>query len=124
MVDTELNGEKVIKCDICGTAIKCCGFITGENRHACDECASEHRIAAPEFRICDGCGDLMVEGYCSEDGRIHLCDGCFKPWMDENCPDGWRVNEHPDAPLWDGGFYDELVGGEWQDTGIYHTEWR
>ena len=36
--------------------------------HYCDECACELRIAAPEFRICDVCGDLMVEGYCSEDG--------------------------------------------------------
>ena len=116
----------VVKCNSCGKVIDSCGFIIkGElaDAHYCDECACELRIAAPEFRICDVCGDLMVEGYCSEDGGLHLCENCFKPWMDKNCPDGWRANEHEEAPIWGGGFYDELIDGEWRDTGIFWTEW-
>lgn len=76
-----------------------------------------------ETRTCDACGASMVEGFMNEDGAVHLCDDCFGPWMDENCPDGWRVNEHADDRLWDGGYYDERIGGEWVDTGIFWTSW-
>ena len=76
-----------------------------------------------ETRICDRCGRTMTEGFVVGEGAIELCDECFEPWMDEACPDGWRENEHADDPCWDGGFYDEKINGEWEDTGIYWTEW-
>lgn len=76
-----------------------------------------------ETRTCDACGCEMTEGYANEDGRHHMCERCFYPWMDEHCPEGWRANGHDDDPLWDGGYYDELIGGEWVDTGIFWTSW-
>jgi len=125
MIYTEPSGRGKVRCDSCAIEIEHCGWIAhldGEEVHVCDEC-SPMFDCRHEFRICDVCGDLMVEGYVTEDGSVHLCDGCFKPWMDEYCPGGWRANGHDDLPLWNGGYYDELVDGEWTDTGIYWTEW-
>ena len=125
MIYTELSGKEKVRCDSCGIEIESCGwlaYIDGDEFHVCDGCAPMFRVEH-EFRICDVCGAVMADGFLVEDGSLHICEGCFKPWMDENCPDGWRVNEHGDDLLWDGGYYDELIGGEWCDTGIFWTQW-
>ena len=134
MVFTELSGRKKVRCDECGAEIECCGWMrryryTDEladfhgwvetDDHYCDEhekCAGEGRC---EFRICDVCGDVMVEGYVVYDGATHLCEDCFKPWMDENCPEGWRQVDDDGCD----GYYEERIGGEWAGTGIFYTTW-
>lgn len=68
--------------------------------------------------ICDRCGAVMVQGYC-DDNCDHICEECFEPWMDEVCPGGWRETNDDGC----GGYYEEMVGGEWHGTGIYWTQW-
>lgn len=124
----------VVKCDGCGAVIdsgwmhsysaKLHGndvLFTDEDRHWCDECA-EKLDGKCEFRVCERCGHVMTQGFVIGDACTTVCEDCFEPWMDENC-DAWRANEHEDDRLWDGGYYDELIDGEWVDTGAYWTEW-
>lgn len=125
----------VVKCDGCGEVIysgwmhsysaKLNGndvLLMDEGRHWCDECAEKLGDCRSEFRICERCGKTMVDGYVIGDACTHVCEDCFEPWMDENCPEGWRENPSGEEGE-HGGYYDELVGGEWVDTGAYWTQW-
>jgi len=122
-------------CNICGTDLED-GWTTDLETMAfsiCDSCFADYFfrvLIAPsqgcvphvhEFRTCDACGAAMDEGYTG-DGAIHVCVECFPNWMNENC-DAWRMNEHAEFPLWEGGYYDELIDGEWVDTGLFYTQW-
>jgi len=60
----------------------------------------------------------MIEGMTNL-FTVYVCEPCFKEWMDENCPDGWREVDDDGA----GGYYEELIDGEWLGTGIFYTEW-
>ena len=108
------------RCTSCGDVLDSIAY-EDANGIYCWQC--EPDTPCREVRICDECGQVMHEGFCGSDGAVHLCEECFEPWMDASCPDGWRVNEHEDDRLWDGGYYDELIDGEWLDTGIYWTQW-
>ena len=134
MLFTELSGHTKVRCDGCGTEIEECGWmpedvstptfrVIDDEIHWCDECFSKQHGRGVEFRICERCGQVMTQGYVIGDACTHVCDECFEPWMDENCPNGWRVNDHEDDRLWEGGYYDELIDGKWRDTGAYWTQW-
>lgn len=108
-----------VKCDGCGAVIEHSGTMASETEHFCDECSTP---ANQEFRICERCGCVMVEGFVIGDACTTLCEDCFEPWMDENCPEGWRENPSGEEGEY-GGYYDEMIDGEWVDTGAYWTEW-
>jgi len=124
MIDATCE-KPIVKCDGCGEIIDACGWLGyGIDEHYCDDCYANGKAEgrADEFRICDRCGRVMTEGFCNE-SIDHICESCFESWMNEICPNGWRANDHEDVRLWDGGYYDEFIDGEWVDTGIYWTEW-
>ncbi len=77
--------------------------------------------------ICDRCGKPMQSGFTTEGGLFihgdHFCEDCFESAMDEMYgKGGWRVSESEECGE-NGGYYDELVDGQWIDTGFYYTEW-
>lgn len=121
----ERKGEKpIVKCDGCGEVLNCYGTMCDsddgkQELHFCDACSTP---ANQEFRICMECGLPMYDGMTNLE-RVYTHEECFKSWMDTNCPDGWRLNQHEDDERWDGGYYDEVIDGEWQDTGIFYTQW-
>ena len=115
MIYTEPNGRKKVRCDSCGIEISHCGTMASEDEHFCDECSTP---ADQEFRICMGCGEPMVDGMTNLE-TVYVCEECFKPWMDENCPEGWR---EVDDDGYDG-YYEERINGEWVGTGIFYTTW-
>ena len=121
----------VVKCDGCGEVIESgwmptetgrseggLWFSIVEHEHYCDACA-EQLDDLCEFRICDRCGAVMTEGYVLGESCDHACEECFGPWMDENCPGGWREVEDDGCD----GYFEELIDGEWHGTGIYWTQW-
>lgn len=75
-----------------------------------------------EIRFCEICGKPYDAGYTVDDGSWYCCEECFKPTMDKDYGKGnWRgTDEEGDC----GGFYECLIDGEWEDTGIYWTEWN
>ena len=128
MLDTALNGKRVVKCDDCHMEIECCGFIVRSAKelgdlHFCDECACELRISAPEFRICDVCGCVMTEGFCDEFGD-HVCEGCWDGFTAKHFPDGFEAVPEDEQEEYDDYYraYDK-ERGEWYVTSWYYTEW-
>lgn len=76
-----------------------------------------------EIRFCEVCGKPFDAGFIAGDGDWYCCEECFEPTMDKNYGKGkWRGTDEEGEY---GGFY-EFLGhnGEWQDTGIYWTEWN
>ena len=74
-----------------------------------------------EIRFCETCGCPMDYGYTVDDGSFYCCEECFEPTMDKTYgKENWRSTEHSGA---NGGYYEYLNNGEWEDTGIYYTEW-
>ena len=74
-----------------------------------------------EIRFCDECGKPMDYGYTMDDGSWYCCEECFEPAMNKDYGQGnWKSTENTGE--W-GGYYAVLKDGEWEDTGIYYTEW-
>ena len=74
------------------------------------------------IRFCDICGIPYDMGFIAGDGEWYCCQSCFKEALDDAYgEDGWRESE--DEGEW-GGYYEYLKDGEWEDTGIYYTEWN
>ena len=76
-----------------------------------------------EIRFCDECGKPFGEGFMMEDACWYICDDCFEAAMNaEYGEDKWRATDEEGSY---GGFYEHLNDGdEWEDTGIFWTEWN
>lgn len=76
-----------------------------------------------EVRFCDECGKPFSEGFMMEDGCWYICDDCFEAAMNAEYGEGkWRATDEEGSY---GGFYEHLNDGdEWEDTGIFWTEWN
>lgn len=75
------------------------------------------------IRFCEVCGIPYDMGFIAGDGDWYCCQSCFQDAMDKDYgKDGWRESEDEGEY---GGFYEFLKkNGEWEDTGIYYTEWN
>ena len=75
-----------------------------------------------EIRFCSECGKPYDAGYMAGDGEWYCCENCFEPVMDRDYGKGkWRATEEEG---YHGGFYEYLDGDEWEDTGIFWTQWN
>lgn len=76
-----------------------------------------------EIRFCEVCGKPFDAGFIAGDGDWYCCEECFEPTMDKDYGKGkWRGTDEEGEY---GGFYEYLNDdGEWEDTGIYWTEWN
>ena len=75
-----------------------------------------------EVRFCCECGKPYDAGFMAGDGDYYCCEDCFEPMMDRDYgKDNWRATEEEG---YYGGFYEYLDDGQWEDTGIYYTEWN
>ena len=97
-------------------------LVDGENGQEIEVCIQdileENKI---EIRFCEICGKPFDYGYTVDGGFWYCCEDCFEPTMDNDYGKGnWRgTDEEGD----NGGFYEYLSDGEWEDTGVYWTEW-
>lgn len=75
-----------------------------------------------EVRFCDECGKPYDAGFMAGDGEWYCCEDCFNEVMDRDYGKGkWRAS---DGEGYYGGWYEYLDGDEWEDTGIFYTEWN
>ena len=75
------------------------------------------------IRFCEICGIPYDMGFVGGDGEWYCCQSCFESAMDKDYgKDGWRGTDDEGEY---GGYYEYLrADGEWEDTGIYYTEWN
>ncbi len=75
------------------------------------------------IRFCEICGIPYDMGFVGGDGEWYCCQSCFEDAMDKDYgKDGWRGTDDEGEY---GGYYEYLrADGEWEDTGIYYTEWN
>ena len=75
-----------------------------------------------EVRICEECGKPFDAGYTVDSGWYYCCEECFEEMMDRDYGKGkWQGTDDQGEY---GGYYAYLNDdGEWEDTGIYYTEW-
>lgn len=76
-----------------------------------------------EVRFCEECGKPYDMGFMAGDGDWYCCEDCFEESMDKCYGEGkWRGTDEEGC---NGGFYESLQdNGEWEDTGIFWTEWN
>ena len=75
-----------------------------------------------EIRFCSECGKPFDAGFMAGDGEWYCCEDCFEDVMNEDYGKGnWRATDEEGCY---GGFYEYLDGNEWEDTGIFYTEWN
>lgn len=76
-----------------------------------------------EVRFCEECGKPFDAGFTAGNGDWYCCEECFELVMDRDYGKGnWRpTNDEGEY----GGFYEYLSDYycEWEDTGIFYTEW-
>lgn len=74
-----------------------------------------------EMRFCEECGKPYDAGFMAGDGEYYCCEECFEPMMDRDYGKGkWRATKEEG---YCGGYYEYLDGDEWEDTGLFYTEW-
>lgn len=80
-------------------------------------------VYGANIRFCDVCGIPYDMGFMAGDGDWYCCQSCFdKELNDSYGKDGWRESEDEGEY---GGYYEYLrPDGEWEDTGIFYTEWN
>ena len=85
-----------------------------------DTLYEEHKT---EVRFCEECGKPYDCGFIAGDGDWYCCEDCFEEVMDRDYGKGkWRGTDEEGCY---GGFYESLHDdGEWEDTGIFYTEWN
>ena len=75
-----------------------------------------------EIRFCDECGKPYDKGFIAGDGDWYCCEDCFDGAMNETYGEGkWRGTDKEGS---EGGYYEYFDGEEWEDTGIFYTEWN
>lgn len=76
-----------------------------------------------EIRFCEECGKPFDKGFMVECGGWYSCENCFETAMDNTYGKGqWRSTEEEG---YYGGYYESSHdGGEWEDTGVFYTEWN
>ena len=87
-----------------------------------EDILANHKV---EVRFCEECGKPIDAGYIAGGGEWYCCEDCFKPAMDRDYGQGrWRGTDEEGVY---GGYYEYLeedCDDEWEDTGIYYTEWN
>lgn len=80
-------------------------------------------IYGANIRFCEVCGIPYDMGFIAGDGEWYCCQSCFESAMNKDYGEGnWRGTDDEGEY---GGFYEYLNNdGEWEDTGIYYTEWN
>ena len=75
------------------------------------------------IRFCDECGIPYDMGFMAGDGEWYCCQSCFEDVLNRDLgKEGWRESEDEGEY---GGYYEYLNDdGEWEDTGIFYTEWN
>ena len=76
-----------------------------------------------EIRFCSECGVPYDAGYMQGDGEWYFCEECFEDAMNESYGEvKWRPSDSEGEY---GGWYEyKTDSGEWEDTGIFYTEWN
>ena len=75
-----------------------------------------------EVRFCEECGIPYDSCFIASDGDWYCCEDCFEDAMNKTYGKGqWRPTDEEGS---NGGFYEQLDGGCWEDTGVYYTEWN
>lgn len=78
----------------------------------------DHKI---EIRFCEECGKPFDAGFIAGDGDWYCCEECFDDAMNTTYgKDKWRPSDEEGK---NGGWYEALDKNEWEDTGIFYTEW-
>lgn len=76
-----------------------------------------------EVRFCEVCGKPYDAGYIVGNGYWYCCEDCFETAMDCDYGKGkWRAAE--EEGIYDGWYEYLNDNGEWEDTGVYYTEWN
>lgn len=80
-------------------------------------------IYGANIRFCDTCGIPYDMGFMAGDGDWYCCQSCFEETLNSDYgKDRWRGTEEEGEY---GGYYEYLnSSGEWEDTGIFYTEWN
>ena len=95
---------------------------TGEDHEFCiqDVLSNVYNI---EIRFCEECGKPYDVGYTACSGEWYCCEECFESTMNKDYgKKKWRPTDEEGKY---GGLYEYLnTDGEWEDTGIYWTEWN
>lgn len=75
-----------------------------------------------EIRFCEECGKPYDKGFMAGDGDWYCCEECFDSVMNETYGKGkWRPTDEEGS---EGGYYEYFDYDEWEDTGIFYTEWN
>jgi hypothetical protein len=76
-----------------------------------------------EVRFCEICGKPYDKGFTAGNGEWYCCEECFEATMDEDYGKGkWRPSEQEGEYE---GWYEYLnEENEWEDTGVFYTEWN
>ena len=76
-----------------------------------------------EVRFCEQCGKPYDKGFTAGNGEWYCCEECFESTMDEDYGKGkWRPSEQEGEYE---GWYEYLnEDNEWEDTGVFYTEWN
>ena len=75
-----------------------------------------------EIRFCEECGKPYDKGFVAGDGDWYCCEDCFEDAMNKTYgKDKWRGTEEEGC---NGGYYESFDGNEWEDTGVFYTEWN
>ena len=76
-----------------------------------------------EVRFCEQCGKPYDQGFMAGDGEWYCCQECFDRTMNEDYGIGkWKPSEEEGEY---GGWYEYLnEENEWEDTGVFYTEWN
>ena len=89
-----------------------------EIENAIEEILEDHKI---QIRFCEECGKPFDAGFIAGDGDWYCCEDCFDGAMDQTYGKGkWRPSDNEGE---NGGWYEVLNEDEWEDTGIFYTEW-
>ena len=92
---------------------------SGDSENIIQEILEANKI---EIRFCEECGIPFDAGFMTDGGFWYCCENCFDQTMDKSYGKGkWRGTEEEGSC---GGFYEFLNDdNEWEDTGIFYTEW-
>lgn len=71
-------------------------------------------------RFCNDCGKPICEGM-TDDYECYYCSDCMDGFLKREYPLGYRKSS--DVGKWGGWIEYKTESGEWEDTGLYETDW-